>query len=115
MQFQNVTVWTDKLDEIGNWYARHLGLAPTQQTPHFVMLRGEGEAAIAFHHGQPLTDPSLIQFHFAVEDVDAVYSRLIAAGVEFAESPTDKPWGLRVASCKDPGGHGVEFVAPVRR
>jgi uncharacterized glyoxalase superfamily protein PhnB len=76
---------------------------------------GAGTAAIAFHVGEPSSEPQRIQFHFDVEDVDAVYERLSKAGVAFDGKPADKPWGLRVASCRDPGGHGVEFVMPVRR
>lgn len=40
-----------------------------------------------------------------VEDVDATCAELRARGVELLNGPMDRPWGLRTASFRDPGGH----------
>lgn len=40
-----------------------------------------------------------------VEDVDATCAELLARGVELLNGPMDRPWGLRTASFRDPGGH----------
>ena len=116
MQFSNVTIWTRNPQALRDWYVAHLGLEVRNETPRFVMLgeRGTRGAAIAFHVGEPLSEPQRVQLHFAVEDVDAVYERLAKAGVAFEEKPSNKPWVLRVESCRDPGGHGVEFTMPTR-
>jgi catechol 2,3-dioxygenase-like lactoylglutathione lyase family enzyme len=116
MQFSTVTIWTHSPQALRDWYVAHLGLEVRNETPRFVMLgeRGAGGAAIAFHVGEPLSEPQRVQLHFAVDDVDAVYDRLVRAGVAFEGKPSDKPWGLRTASCRDPGGHGVEFTMPIR-
>ena len=42
---------------------------------------------------------------FVVADVDETYARLVELGVAFVEAPTDKPWGLRQASLRDPAGY----------
>jgi catechol 2,3-dioxygenase-like lactoylglutathione lyase family enzyme len=40
-----------------------------------------------------------------VEDVDAIYTDLVAQGVEFVRKPIDRAWGLRTAHFKDPDGN----------
>jgi len=117
MHFSTVTVWTRNPQVVREWYVAHLGLDVLNETPRFVMLgdKRTGGAALAFHVGDPLSEPHRIQFHFDVDDVDEVHERLTAVGVVFDEKPSNKPWGLRTASCRDPGGHSVEFIMPVRR
>jgi catechol 2,3-dioxygenase-like lactoylglutathione lyase family enzyme len=47
-----------------------------------------------------------------VEDVDAEYERLLAAGVRFVTEPHDQPgWVLRVAHFRDPEGNLIELGA----
>ena len=115
MQLSSVTIRTSDPKELRDWYVAHLGLEVRDETPSFVMLGEPGTPgfAIAFHVGEPLSEPQRVQFHFAVADVDEVYERLVKAGVAFDDEPSNKPWGLRTASCQDPGGHSVEFVMPV--
>jgi lactoylglutathione lyase len=45
-----------------------------------------------------------------VEDVDAIYTDLVAQGVEFVREPTDRAWGLRTAHFKDPDGNIWEIA-----
>jgi lactoylglutathione lyase len=40
-----------------------------------------------------------------VEDVQAAYETLKAAGVSFLQPPTDHPWGVRTAIFVDPEGN----------
>ena len=44
---------------------------------------------------------------FTVEDVDAEYRRLRAAGVTIVSPPEDRPWGARNLCCLDPDGNRV--------
>ena len=46
-----------------------------------------------------------------VDDVDAVCGRLVERGVELLNGPMDRPWGIRTASFRDPGGHLWEIAA----
>jgi catechol 2,3-dioxygenase-like lactoylglutathione lyase family enzyme len=50
------------------------------------------------------------QFTLAVEDVDATCERLREQGVELLNGPIDRPWGIRTASFRDPGGHIWEIA-----
>jgi len=50
-----------------------------------------------------------------VEDVDAIYTDLVARGVEFVRKPIDRAWGLRTAHFKDPDGHVWEISQPLAR
>jgi catechol 2,3-dioxygenase-like lactoylglutathione lyase family enzyme len=45
------------------------------------------------------------QFTLAVDDVDATVEELKSRGVELLNGPMDRPWGIRTASFRDPGGH----------
>jgi lactoylglutathione lyase len=40
-----------------------------------------------------------------VQDIDATYTALVAAGVEFDMPPTKQPWGGTLALFKDPDGN----------
>ena len=45
------------------------------------------------------------QFTLSVEDVDATCAELQERGVQLLNGPMDRPWGIRTASFRDPGGH----------
>ena len=48
-----------------------------------------------------------------VDDVDAVCERLRQRSVELLNGPVDRPWGVRTAAFRDPGGHFWEIAAPL--
>ncbi len=50
------------------------------------------------------------QFTLGVKDVDATCDRLREQGVELLNGPVDRPWGIRTASFRDPGGHIWEIA-----
>ena len=45
------------------------------------------------------------QLTLGVDDVDAMVDELKSRGVELLNGPMDRPWGIRTASFRDPGGH----------
>jgi len=45
-----------------------------------------------------------------VDDVDGLYTDLVAQGVEFVRKPIDREWGLRTAHFKDPDGNIWEIA-----
>ena len=49
-------------------------------------------------------------FTLAVDDVDTMCDTLRARGVELLNGPMDRPWGIRTASFRDPGGHIWEIA-----
>ena len=50
------------------------------------------------------------QFTIEVDDVDAMCAELTRRGVELLNGPIDRPWGIRTASFRDPGGHIWEIA-----
>jgi lactoylglutathione lyase len=54
---------------------------------------------------------SRVVFTIEVDDVDAICARLADRGVELLNGPMDRPWGIRTASFRDPGGHIWEIAA----
>lgn len=53
---------------------------------------------------------SRFQFTIEVDDVDAMCAELAPRGVELLNGPMDRPWGVRTASFRDPGGHIWEIA-----
>ncbi|PJN09632.1 glyoxalase [Streptomyces sp. CB01635] len=53
---------------------------------------------------------SRLQLTLPVDDVDAMCWELAARGVTLLNGPTDRPWGIRTASFRDPGGHIWEIA-----
>ncbi|MYV66708.1 VOC family protein [Streptomyces sp. SID2131] len=53
---------------------------------------------------------SRLQLTLPVEDVDATCKELAARGVTLLNGPVDRPWGIRTASFRDPGGHIWEIA-----
>jgi len=45
-----------------------------------------------------------------VDDVDAMCAELVRRGVELLNGPMDRPWGVRTAGFRDPGGHIWEIA-----
>nr|MBA2444499.1 VOC family protein [Nocardioidaceae bacterium] len=53
---------------------------------------------------------SRLQFTVEVDDVDAICAELATRGVKLLNGPMDRPWGVRTASFRDPGGHIWEIA-----
>jgi uncharacterized glyoxalase superfamily protein PhnB len=45
----------------------------------------------------------------ATPDVDALFERVAAQGVEVVQEPTDMPYGVRVCAVRDPAGHHIRI------
>jgi catechol 2,3-dioxygenase-like lactoylglutathione lyase family enzyme len=80
-----------------------------------VLLSPEGAAEVVG------TDVAALKFEggphgyvaLSVADVDSTYAELKARGVTFVQSPTDKPWGLRMAHFIDPEGNLWEITQDI--
>lgn len=96
----------------GAWYRGVLGLGVEWETADFVLVTGDGGARLGLHRGDPPAEPSVVQLHFQVDDVDRTYRDLGAEGVEFTSPPTDTDWGYRTAACREPTGYTLELFTP---
>ena len=52
---------------------------------------------------------------FYVDDVDAVYNRLVQAGLTPTTAPQDASWGERYFHINDPDSHELSFARPLGR
>jgi catechol 2,3-dioxygenase-like lactoylglutathione lyase family enzyme len=50
---------------------------------------------------------------FYVADVDAMYEKVIALGIQPEAPPRDAPWGERYFHLTDPDGHELSFARPL--
>jgi uncharacterized glyoxalase superfamily protein PhnB len=51
-----------------------------------------------------------VGIYVEVDDADAVHDRARSAGVEIVDEPTDKPYGHRTFTARDPEGHYWYFA-----
>ncbi len=86
---------------------------PDDGEPAFVTLSmgegseiGLGGIAADPPHGRPQRPASghLVDLCLYVDDVDATFARVGAAGFEVVVAPGDSPWGERTAWVADPDG-----------
>lgn len=117
-----ITLFTEDLDATSQFYRDVFGLP----------VVFEDEASAVFNFGNTLInllrttaahsliEPAVVasaaagarlQLTIEVDDVDAMCGTLRARGVELLNGPMDRPWGIRTASFRDPGGHIWEIAA----
>ena len=53
------------------------------------------------------------ELYFDSDDIESIYQRLQAAGVEFIEAIREQPWGQRAMRLYDPDGHILEIGEPL--
>jgi lactoylglutathione lyase len=93
-----------------------------QETLGLKLNSGDEAFGYASFHAGPISfgiaqtdDSSLHGRHtgvgFVVQDIDATYTSLVSAGVEFDMPPTKQPWGGTLALFKDPDGN-VFYLDP---
>ncbi len=49
-----------------------------------------------------------------VDQVDALYRRLVDSGWTIAQAPENAPWRERYFHVQDPDGHEISFASPLR-
>ncbi len=115
-----ITLFVDDLAEAKRFYHAVFDL-PTQFEDANSAVFGFGNTLINLLDAKAapeLIDPAPVGtpgnaravFTLTVDDVDASYERLTGLGVEFLNGPIDRPWGIRTASFRDPGGHIWEIA-----
>lgn len=77
-----------------------INLLDTQEAPELI-----GPAPVASPESG-----ARMQLTIPVDDVDLVCARLQERGVELLNGPMDRPWGIRTAAFRDPGGHIWEIA-----
>ena len=116
-----ITLFVEDLDAAKEFYGHVFGLP--------VLYEDENSAVFKFENtlinllkstaAVELIEPAAVasrdagaraQFTIEVEDVDAMCAQLADRGVELLNGPIDRPWGIRTATFRDPGGHIWEIA-----
>jgi catechol 2,3-dioxygenase-like lactoylglutathione lyase family enzyme len=76
----------------------------------YVRIGGSG----GFHIGMEQGDPSAcddVEINIEVDDIDAVYERMMRAGVEVDGPPEDQEWGARHVWFRDVDGRRMSLYS----
>ncbi len=118
-----VTLFTEDLAETKRFYGEVFGLAAMFEDEDSAVFRFGGtlinllraEAAPELVAPAAVAGPEAgirAQFTLTVDDVDAMCQDLATRGVTLLNGPVDRPWGIRTAAFRDPGGHVWELAGP---
>ena len=129
MHFDHIGLNVADLEAQATWYERALGLTrtltfsvPPIDLTGLFLIDGNGFALELIHRpgsvaGMDAPSPAVAALtrgygHFClrVDDVDAFFERILAAGAEVAIAPQESPEpGVRFAYVRDPEGNLIEF------
>jgi len=116
-----ITLFVEDLTEAKRFYGETFELPVIYEDPNSAVFKfGEtlinlldASQAPSLVAPAPVADAGAgvrFQFTLGVDDVDATCERLQARGVELVNGPMERPWGIRTASFRDPGGHIWEIA-----
>ena len=102
-------ITTEKVEESRDFYVEHFGAEVTFDCGWYVNLRfGRETSELQFmapqELGPPACNPTGLMYNFCVDDADAEYDRLTAAGFKPVMALEDHPWGDRGFAIVDPNG-----------
>jgi catechol 2,3-dioxygenase-like lactoylglutathione lyase family enzyme len=116
-----ITLFVEDLAAAKKFYSEVFGLPVVFETEDSAVFRFGATLVnlLMMSQAPGLVDPAKVaakdtgvrfQFTIEVEDVDAMCCELKRRGVELLNGPMDRPWGIRTASFRDPGGHIWEIA-----
>jgi catechol 2,3-dioxygenase-like lactoylglutathione lyase family enzyme len=124
-------VYVLDLDEALEFYSGRLGLevrvdAPAGPDMRWLTVAAPGDdhellLAAVDEHIPPIDRPAMrelvakgnLAVFLRVDDVDAVFESLRAAGTEVLQEPIDQAYGIRDAGVRDPSGNHVRLSQPL--
>jgi lactoylglutathione lyase len=105
----------------------HLGFHVARRYEEWVLLRrgetklglqGDAHAVAGPHYFTPDIGRSPrgtgVEVSVQVDDVDAVYAQVLAAGLNVVKPIQDRPWRARDFRIADPDGYFVRITSPLR-
>lgn len=116
-----ITLFVEDLAEARRFYREVFGLPVVFEDENSAVF-GFGETVVNLlkvSEAPGLVEPAIVapsgagvrfQFTLGVQDVDAMCEELTRRGVELLNGPIDRPWGIRTASFRNPGGHIWEIA-----
>ena len=109
-RLSHLFVHVASLNDSRRFYVELLGLDVLLEEPGYLRVGNADGWHIGMEEAQPMGAEG-IEINIRVSDVDAVYARLINAGVAFEATPTDTDWGARHAWLRDPSGYRVSIYS----
>ena len=120
-----ITLLVEELEQAKLFYQRVFGLDVVFEDPNSAVFKFEStlinllragaarELVAPSAVGRPDAGPRFV-LTIPVADVDATCAELSQLGVVLLNGPMNRPWGIRTASFKDPGGHIWEIAQPLK-
>ena len=116
-----ITLFVEDLQASTKFYGEVFGLPVTFEDDNSAVFKFENTLInlLKTTAAVELIEPAVVasrdagaraQFTLGVDDVDAMCAELAKRGVELLNGPMDRPWGIRTASFRDPGGHIWEIA-----
>lgn len=94
-----------------DWYSKVLGIQPYFDMPFYVGFNVAGyELGLQPLDAKPESKTNNTVTYWGVEDVQATYNELLAAGATPHGEPMDVGDGIIVASVKDPWGNAFGII-----
>lgn len=116
----NAGILTEKLAESKAFYSENLGFGVTFENEFYLLMHTPNqEAEFSFLLPNHPTQHPFFHAPFngkgmyltlEVDDVDAIYKKLMDKGVEIKIAIRDEPWGDRHFAIEDPNGIGIDIV-----
>ena len=118
----NPVIMTAEVAATAAFYIRHFGFRPLFEVDWYVHLQSAEDARVnlAVMDGSHPTIPAVgrgrvsgLLLNFEVEDVDAEYERLKAAGLPMLLELRDEAFGQRHFITQDPNGVLIDVIKPI--
>jgi len=115
-------IMTHDVEGTADFYARHFGFESKFTSDWYVHLQSidDGSVNLAILDGQHETVPeqargavSGLLLNFEVEDCDALYAKVRAAGLPILKTLRDEPFGQRHFITADPNGVLIDIIKPI--
>jgi uncharacterized glyoxalase superfamily protein PhnB len=115
-------IMTERVEETAAFYIEHFGFQESFTSDWYVHLQSAEDSAInlAILNGQHETIPvqgrgkvAGLLLNFEVQDVDAVYDRVRAAGLPILLAIRDEDFGQRHFITADPNGVLIDIIKPI--
>jgi predicted enzyme related to lactoylglutathione lyase len=103
--------FVDDVAAAKKWYSEVLGITPYFDEPFYVGFN-IGGYELGLHPTDKRNDsqPNSVSVYWGVEDAQAAYDMLIAAGATAFEVPNEVGGGIVVAMVKDPWGNALGVI-----
>lgn len=103
MKIGEVSLLTNDVIVLADFYKKLLGIENgSNDAVHQIILADETMFTIYNDGSLKNNNNQNICLAFTVEDIDLEYRKLLEAGVEIIEKPTQRPWGATNMSFYDP-------------